>query len=392
MSKRISPQFLFIEIYSFLLFTIGIVNLRFRFFTNISIAIVFLITLLLSIANYRFFVNKVFNLCVIFIIIYFCLWGYTAYINSSAVLSAGTVSYTLKYFFIIFSFLFGFNVLINLNDVKSSIENFFYFALIYCIVNDTLFMPHIATVRVTQAYFLGNKFNVAYMHVILLAFYLLKNNLDSSLQSEEYPKKGFYALLFLSLIVDILINCFTGIVGLFSFLLFYIFMEKNWRLRTIIWTLLFIGSSLVPMFYLQILNSNFYQYFVIDKLGRSITMTGRMNVYEQIPQIMFNHWQWGYGYGTSYSVVEGLIEMPNTQNGTLEIILQGGIWTTIVFFCFILFLVIMSRNRYVFPIISLVCMFTLVSAFEITYSVTFVSICIVAVMLSERLRPEFDES
>ena len=115
-------------------------------------------------------------------------------------------------------------------------------------------------------------------------------------------------------------------------------------------------------------------------------MTGRMNIYKAIPYLMNNHWYWGYGYGSSYAVVNGLISMPDMQNGFMELVVQVGLITTIVFAFFVLSIIKMIKSLKIttsFPLLCLVYVYTVLSSFEVTFSVQFVFICMVIYILNK---------
>ena len=96
---------------------------------------------------------------------------------------------------------------------------------------------------------------------------------------------------------------------------------------------------------------------------------------------MYNHCYLGYGYGTSYQVVHGLISMPNMQNGLMELVVQTGIISSIPFFAIILYFLYRSRRtntvlNLVRPIICLIYVYIVLSSIEITFSILFITISI----------------
>lgn len=387
MQKEIRLQNILTFIYSFLLFNVSLVNLRFETIANILFLFTFFITFFLSIINFKLIINLEVVKYIPILLIYATLVLISAFLNKDDFISDNTISSTFKYLMLIFSTFLGFSLLFKLQKLESTIKIFFYLSFAYCLINDILCIPQINSLRVTQAYLLGNKFSVALTHTIVLAFFcaysISKSRIDKS--RTRFLIK-FWSLAIYALLSDIMVDCFTGIVGLIVFIFIYLGFKKKIYLNGWTWFIIFMVTSLVPYFYEEIMNSKFYQVFFIDKLGRSITMTGRMNIYKQIPYFMFNHWQWGYGYGTSYSVVENLIGMPNTQNGTLELILQTGIYATIIFVIFVLFLfyrISKNSSELIIPFISIIYVLTVTSAFEITYSFEFITICAIIIALSD---------
>lgn len=385
MHTEIKTKNILLFVYSFLLFNVGLVKLRFESITNILLLFTFLITFFLCIVNFQIIINLEIVKYVPILLVYAVLVLISALLNKDNYISSNAVSSTFKYLILIFSVFFGFSLLFRLQEPRLTMKILFYLSILYCFINDILCLPRINSLKITQTYFLGNKFTVALTHTITLAlfcgYYILRNRADESRCKFLYV---FWCLSIYALLADIMVDCFTGIVGLAIFIFTYFVFRKKLYLSFVPWLIVFIVTSLVPYFYEKIMNSQIYQSFFIDKLGRSITMTGRMNIYKQIPYFMFNHWQWGYGYGTSYSVVETLIGMPDTQNGTLELILQTGIYATSIFVIFVIFLFYRTAkndSKVIVPFISIIYVLTIDSAFEITYSFEFIAACAIIIAL-----------
>ncbi|MBT8849099.1 hypothetical protein BTH50_07780 [Lactobacillus delbrueckii subsp. bulgaricus] len=90
---------------------------------------------------------------------------------------------------------------------------------------------------------------------------------------------------------------------------------------------------------------------------------------------MSGHWLWGYGPSSSYEVIHNYLNMPNTQNGFWDIILQVGL----VSFAFLAILVIYSihqvdkRNQnFLLALLAMLDTFTVLSVFEVTVGASFI--------------------
>ena len=88
------------------------------------------------------------------------------------------------------------------------------------------------------------------------------------------------------------------------------------------------GSSLFVVLYEVVLLNPYVQTLITTVLKRSLTLTGKNNIYMQIflnvlkKSLVYG----GYGYGSSYEVCVKYLYYADTQNGILEWILQTGIF------------------------------------------------------------------
>lgn len=170
------------------------------------------------------------------------------------------------------------------------------------------------------------------------------------------------------------------------FVLFFGLRSKKLLKQPLFWLAIFTISAAVPFLYQNIVDSSIYQNFVLESSNRGLTMNGRMNIYKAIPYLMYNHWQWGYGYGSSYAVVNGLISMPDMQNGFMELVVQVGLRTAITFVFFVFFVIRTiqySSKINIFPLLIMIYVYTILGSFEITFSVTFFFICMIIYVLNE---------
>lgn len=383
-TTTISLKGIFIFLYSFFIFNIGITGLKYQNVSSVFAIIAFAITLVAILTNISIVLNKT-NKCVLFLLtLYIISILVTAYVNKDSSLVNNVLASTIKYILLLFSIFFGIYILYAKGYVKEFLLSIFICELAYCLVNDIVFLPHFESYKATQAYMLGNKFMVNYAHINMFALYLINQKLK---HFKGKTSLNFVCILYV-LLIGILTDCITGIVGMLLFLLVYYLLSSSVIKSPIFWLLIFGLSSSVPFIYSKIILSNFYQNFILGFLGRNLTMTGRMNIYKSIPFIMYNHWTWGYGYGSSYQIVHGLISMPNMQNGLMELIVQTGIISSIPFFTLTLYFFYKARNdnislNLIKPIMCLLYVYTVLSSIEITFSISFFTIVILGyVMLS----------
>lgn len=277
--------------------------------------------------------------------------------------------------------------IIGIGNGKELAKNLFILALIYCLINDALLIPRIKTLKITQGYLLGNKFDVSYMHLEMLVLYIFQGALN------QYKKKYIVTLVLYALIISLTVDCITGIMGILFFCIFFFFLPSKLIKKPLLWITLSTLSFVSVFNYSYIVGSRIYQEFFLGSLDRGVTLTGRINIYKKLPTLMSGHWLWGYGPSSSYEVIHNYLNMPNTQNGFWDIILQVGV----VSFAFLAILVIYSihqvdtRNQnFLLALLAMLDTFTVLSIFEITVGASFIGcVLLIAVysILEDKISP-----
>lgn len=258
-------------------------------------------------------------------------------------------------------------------------RNFYVIALIYCLVNDILLIPRMAVLRGTQGYLLGNKFDVSYMHLKALFLYIFQNELTT------YGSKNTKLLVLYTLIISWMVDCITGIMGVLFFCLFYFALPKKLIKKPVLWIAISVMSFISVFNYNYIVGTKIYQNFFLGSLDRGVTLTGRINIYKKLPSIMSGHWLWGYGPNSSFDVIHNYLNMPNTQNGFWDIILQVGA----ISFLFLALLIIYSIYRvdkknqdFLIALIAMLDTYSVLAIFEITVSFSFIGCAILIAIYS----------
>lgn len=142
----------------------------------------------------------------------------------------------------------------------------------------------------------------------------------------------FWIMVAISFWATINVQCTTGTVGVILLVFFYYCMaqkEKTFK-KPVVFLLILLVSVSVLMLFSGIVQFEPIRYLVEDVFHRDITLTGRLIIYEQISKVFSGHLLFGYGMGSSFEIVMKMISAPNTQNGVLEIILQQGIISLIL--------------------------------------------------------------
>ena len=239
-------------------------------------------------------------------------------------------------------------------------------------------------------YFIGTKFTVAYFHLFLIAFYILKQN--------QIRKKNIIPILILGVLawmISMKVDCMTGIVGVFIFGILYVFSRKTFNLLTkpYVYMITMFISGLFVVFYSVIMRLRFVGDFLENVLHTSTELTGRTWIYRVLPVILMKKPLLGNGFRSSFDVMMHTMRAPNTQNGLTEWIIEGGIITTVVFLCMVWMIfksvknvnINLEANRYK-AIYSMMYVLAVLSTVEIIYNreIYFVWLALLFGILTER--------
>lgn len=252
------------------------------------------------------------------------------------------------------------------NKIDSVIKTFFYLTLFYVIITDILLISVPSLFMRYNNYFVGNKFYVSYLHILLFTFYMC------------LPKKNkrFTIILYAySIIISIIVNCNTALIGTILIALLYLLKDRfNLVNPALIIIVILVSSSILFMFR-GILNYKPIQFFIVEILNEDLTLTGRLEIYDNDLEIISKKLFLGYGYGNSHDVMYDAIKAPNTQNGLLECVLNFGVLGT-----FILLLIIYNvfknydKNKNKIPLIIYIYAFSILGMVEVTINITYIAV------------------
>lgn len=171
-----------------------------------------------------------------------------------------------------------------------------------------------------NCFFLGNKFNVVYLHLFFWAFYLLYQQLIKK-------NKRMCTILIIALVifVSIYVKCSTGIIAIFVFCLLcfekfekYFFNPVTTFISIGIFdTILFVNAAF--------LSTPFIKFIIENVLGKEIGLTGRMDIYTRIGYLVSKNILFGYGYENNTYVASQTVLASNVQNGVLDNVVSFGI-------------------------------------------------------------------
>lgn len=275
------------------------------------------------------------------------------------------------------------------NRMSQLINVFYKLQLFFVLCNDILIfaVPHLV-VKYNECYLLGDKFTVGYQHLLLAGLLLTRVTMSKN-KININVKLKIIALTLLTLFVAIETNSATSLVLIPLFLLFVILKAKglNFIYSEVGYMTIIILSSLFVVFYGVILNIAPVQAFITQILGRSATLTSRTKIYALIPSLLEGKLLWGYGYGTSYDLMISKYYFPNTQNGVVEWIWQGGVLAAIV-----LLFIIRSLVKYVKGngkqsekykyLYSIACVFAVISSIEIIINLQYLTLLMIVYYFS----------
>lgn len=210
--------------------------------------------------------------------------------------------------------------------------------MLYCLLTLlSVMLVGIADNSNKSVYFFGNKFTSSYLFILLTALYGATHN------TKIWKNRVFHMLLFVfSIFFTHYIGCDTATVSLV--ILFVIILMPSEKLRLVlisekVVTVSLIASGVAVIWMNEILKNEFINNIVFGYFGKTITVTGRLEIYNvYLMDIISGRFWLGYGY--SNSIIKNLSGLyANAQNGLFEIMVNEGFLgvtalLVTVFFCF----------------------------------------------------------
>lgn len=250
---------------------------------------------------------------------------------------------------------------------------YYYLTLLTVIVTDLLiiFAPSVALNY--GNYLVGTKFQVSYLHLQLLVFFLLRTRTKKQSEVKIYVFSAVYFLW--AALIAFFINCNTGLVASFIYIVVYfLFLRKKGLLANPLVMIVFLLVNCSFLFvFRSVLDNELVQYIIVEVFDTSLTLTGRMDIYQMLPKILEGHLLWGYGYGSAYEICLGLMGFADTQNGLIQWLLQIGIPAFILLL--MIFFVCFSRakgaTQFIYPAVVMIYSYSLIASVEITINEQF---------------------
>lgn len=218
----------------------------------------------------------------------------------------------------------------NTNQFKNSLKVIYYCILAYCLMTDVLMLLSPMLFSGGDNYLVGNKFNVAYLHLYLLVLYCacFENNKKYSVLKRTKLNIHFLFIVVISLYT----GTSTGVIGGILFLIFYIWNQgfMKWVAKPVT-ALLAIGFfDSILLINPAILNVPVIRYFIEVLLNKSLTLTGRLDIYSQVMAVVLMKPLWGFGKENNFLISQlylgaDALKAPNAQNGAIDYIISYGI-------------------------------------------------------------------
>lgn len=253
--------------------------------------------------------------------------------------------------------------------VQYGISSLFWLVVVYCVLSDILMFvdPH-RTYFVwgghTDMYFVGEKFNLTYLHLLAVILYCLKNK--TRLSQKRFKLVGMLIWL---LLISVFSECSTMIVGTITLIILILMGEK---IINILQKPLFAIFFLIICDLILILNYSITQIpvvraFIENILNESTDLTGRVNIYAKIALILRESKWLGVGIDNNYAVAMKITHAADVQNGLLDVLLSYG-WVGIVLLV-LFFMYVVNRAKKSEQKITLyvIYLFIALSSIEITF-------------------------
>ena len=279
---------------------------------------------------------------------------------------------------------------------KYALNILFWYVLLLTVVTDALFFSRLVVFKKgkTENYLVGTKFSVSYLHMYLLMLWVLRFRMQ-----KRYVKKSKRLLIVaLPIIVAVAIrlDCMTGVIGGILLILLLLMVDSKIQKRFLRLSgpfrifLLMAATVLFPFIAERILSIPIVAYTVEDILGRDLTLTGRLMIFNQFGRKMHGNWLWGYGYGNGNVAAEHFFRCANAQNALLHWILQGGIAVAAAIVTLVLMIFKRfshcTRKKEIMPIAALVYVIVILGMVETTYNLCFfLWLALIFAFVNERL-------
>lgn len=272
---------------------------------------------------------------------------------------------------------------------KQAINLIFYLLAFYIMLNDIsmfIFGP-LSKSGYNVYYMLGNKFTIGLLHIELILVYLAKKSYKRNNNRVELKKLFIMILFLLSIFISIKVQCSTTVVCNII-LIILLAINKKVKLKLFnpkIILLVLLISSFILILYSNVLEINFVKYIIVNLLGEDVTLTGRMEIYDILWPIIKNRLLFGYGQGSSNTILMEIMNAPNTQNGLIEFTFSFGIIASMLFLIFIYFLLkSVKPSLKSYPFLCYIYLCFIISCVEISIGIKIFIFLAFVIMLDDK--------
>ena len=209
--------------------------------------------------------------------------------------------------------------------LRSALNVFYVVALIVLLITDV-------TVYFSGIYLIGNKFRIAYFHVLFVVLFVIRKAFFKNSKS-FINQTLFVGLIILTFAICLKVDCTTGINAIVLMIVWFILgrIFPLFVYNPITASVTVVLSYVFMYIATSFLHITFVANYIVDTLHKDVTMTGRLLIFEVVPKVLSRKPLLGYGYGVSYEVLDFALKgAPDTQNALAEWILYGGYITAII--------------------------------------------------------------
>ena len=253
-----------------------------------------------------------------------------------------------------------------------AINYFFKIVLFICLLSDIVMI--LAPYRITHTrgafsyyYLVGSKFDISYLHIILLFIYVARNLLFYG--SIYKNKREFIVLTAIAFMVAIYTACATAIVGLVIFM--SVLMLEILSPKGVLCSAGYLGlCNVILIVNYSVINLPVIKYVIENILHESVELTGRQGIYLNYLKVFTIDPFFGAGLDNNYSLSMAFAGAADMQNGLLDIYLSYGIVGALLFillYCLAINAIKKLNSSMARPFFAIIIMFVTLSAIEITF-------------------------
>ena len=328
-----------------LVFTITIFNVFTKIGVNKEVLFFALVYLGIYSFNRKEYVVSKISYVDLFLVLYLACVLYSSFINRNSLSFTQTFYSGILYSLLVFEDFCVIKIFARKHNLIEVYKTMFWLVTAICVVSDvTMFFTPIIN---GSGYFLGTKFNVSYVHMQMLIFYLLiMDNDKDKYEAEEQKKKEFkgIALYIFCLAVTLYVGCGTGVFGVVLIGVLYLINKYNLYSHPVVHVSIILSSIGFLFFHAYVLSNRVVMGIIVNIFHKQPTLTGRTTIYENLVPVLFEKPWWGYGYNSNFEVLYLGIGAVNSQNGFIKIIMETGVFSFV--FLLLMLLFILKDLRY----------------------------------------------
>lgn len=258
----------------------------------------------------------------------------------------------------------------NVETTDICIDTVFSLLFIYCALNDLCMFALPEKFMGNDYYILNNKFYIAYLHIVLLAFYGCKKKIN----------RVFYLVMWIeSIIVCSNMESSTGITGLMvMFILSHIPYGWYEKLKNPVVALASIlGCSVILLIKDSILTLAPVQFIVTTLLNESLDLNSRTYIYAVLWKVLQLKPWFGFGAENNFNTCQKFLLIsrgqpaPDAQNGLADWLVSYGRIGTILLIVLVILCFKKAKHNSNYMLMVGLYVFFVLSSVEIDYDIIF---------------------